>query len=304
MPKRYRLTVLLTFTLLTCLRATAGPLNAYELLRRFFETAGTPELRQAARDAEGLLKAGQFTDAVRLLEKLQREQAVPKASAVPVDELIQELRSADPARWRNRAFVLDRASGPSQEVLASMPDYQLPVFRAIENVSRTSPFLTFVRTDAKKFVRGLESGWANPEAAFRRMPGSQQGLVRAWNGRPIEDRVFLIGAGKDGPGIARYIAEQEKNGKMVFFYKVCIPASGVLCPNEAIGAYMRTAGTIVLAGSPAADASRFVTVELAAVQRLNAGESMMIMLSPADILAGAEQITTKAIIGDFGSQNQ
>ena len=67
----------------------------------------------------------------------------------------------------------------------------------------------------------------------------------------------------------------------MFFYKDC---GG--CSSETVGAYMATAGEVLVSQSLSAADSVFVGVEITIAQRTRAGQSVWIMYTPLELSAG------------------
>ena len=266
-----------------------GPIYLEELLRRLAQEASTKEEQAAAREGLAHLASGDAEKARAALRSF--------AQRTPPSELRKQLITATAdldatlARQnalRRRFRILDQES---QAALAHLPATQLGVFRALEDVWPGMSRLRFVRSRVKEFNQGVARGFKNAPLGFLMAPKEFQPFINLWRERAPEDCVAVIGAGLDDPRVRAFKEENERAGKVVFFYTDCRVAAGVLCPDETVGAFMKTAGTVVVFDSGNARKSSYTMVEALQVGRLRAGENEAMLLSPNDLqVDGAGQL--------------
>jgi hypothetical protein len=266
-----------------------GPIYLQELLRRLAQEASTKEEQAAAREGVAHLVSGDAQKASAALRRLSQR--------IPPSELSKQLFSAtidfDAAIAKQQMFkqsfrILD---AESQEALAHFATTQLGVFRTLEDVWPEMSRLRFVRSRVKEFNQGVARGFKNAHLGFLMAPEKFQPFINSWRERAPEDCVAVIGSGLDDPRVRAFKEENESAGKVVFFYTDCRVAARVLCPDETVGAFMKTAGTVVLFDSGNARKSAYTMVEATQVGRLRAGQSEAILLSPADLqVDGAGQL--------------
>jgi len=101
-------------------------------------------------------------------------------------------------------------------------------------------------------------------------------------------RVFLAGSGADEPLAMELKKRLESKGFKVFFYKWCAPPP-VLCAHGTVGEYFASAGQALVLHTDAASRSAFLPFEMAAIQRLQKGQALFIMVTPAEIIHAAER---------------
>jgi hypothetical protein len=159
--------------------------------------------------------------------------------------------------------------------------------QALSEVTGSKYRIAFVWADLKRFSDGFAAGGNNPDAAFDNLRDVTQKLVAGlWRLRPRSEKVGIICSREDLPFVQKYQAELEKKGRMVYVYTVCEDISGHLCPNEAVGAFMATAGEIHVMTSPAARKSSFVMREITMAQQIRAEESTeVILITPENLAA-------------------
>ncbi len=240
--------------------------------------------------------------AARALDDLTKHQTETVGGITP-DELAQlakALRASDPAGPKPLKAELELRL--SRQALSKIPQAELPVVKALVNASTGTPYVTFVRTRVKQFFKAYALGARNPDAYFRQARLTHPQVVSRWEGMPLDRRIFLIGAGKDDPFVRKYIEEQEKDGYTVFFYKDCEHTALASCDDAVVGAFMATAGHVLVLVSPFSEASLFVSLEAAVAERLRSGQKVVLMVSPLDVLVGLEEATRTAVVLQQQSQ--
>ena len=216
------------------------------------------------------------------------QKALRQADAKTGQELLEKLEHGK----TNEAAELVSASKMDGSVkltaaLRALSSNQNVSIRALSEVTGSKYRIAFVWADLKRFSDGFAAGAKNPDATFGGLRDVTQKLFAGmWRLRPLAERVGIICTREDLPFVQKYQAELEKDGRMVYVYTVCEDISGHLCPNEAVGAFMATAGEIHVMMSPAARKSSFVMREITMAQQIRAGENLeVIMITPESLAA-------------------
>ncbi|HXB70426.1 MAG TPA: hypothetical protein VNY05_19410 [Candidatus Acidoferrales bacterium] len=290
--------------LLCCGQAIAGPILIQELVARALEKSHAPQW--TVDEVWKHLQAGQIADALRLLEvRAAEHRAVASAdglaAAKALDEAARQLQKEkiDQA-WTDRIGQTGQTGQIGQNLpdnrrlFAVLDDEQLKVIRPLDDVSAGAFKVRFVLgSDVKQFARNFEQGGKNPQAYRQTMDK----VVPDWFNKGKGKRIFLIGAGVDRERISGIKAAWERDGYTAFFYEDCLAAFGQLCSEGAVGAFMGTADYVFVCTPRGALTSRYVTVEADVTLRVrNGGQTMIVMVTPADIFAPAAAATARAFI--------
>jgi hypothetical protein len=99
-------------------------------------------------------------------------------------------------------------------------------------------------------------------------------------------RIAILGSGEDAGQLRSLIRRWESLGYVVFFYALCENVGGTLCPPETVGAFVGTAGTVLLMDTVAGRASKFVRPEVAAAIRARAGALRAVYITPSRLAVG------------------
>jgi hypothetical protein len=273
-----------------CGQAYAGPVFLREWLMRLSREAASAEDRQASSQALAHLTAGDWEKARLGAERLSVRTGYPGL----------------PANGGGRDIVFhvgEAIEGDPSHALEQVAPEQLGVFRNVEDAAPRFRFISFVASPVKEFNLGLERGMKNFVLGFGMAPSDFQPAIKTWTDTPLGNRIAVIGAGADDLRISELVRNARKEGKVVFFYRDCEFATGTLCSPEVTGAFMKTAGTVLLYDSANARNSLFTLSEAAMVRPLRAGEIRMIMISPADLKTGARMYVSGALVTVSGNSS-
>jgi hypothetical protein len=248
----------LLISALFCQLVAGGPILS-EWLHRFVTE---PSLRERV---DLLLRAGKPADAARELDEyFARQRAAGRAAPFHAQQTVDFLR------MNASGFVM----GPALPDLSKLTVEELGVLVPIESASPRIRWVGLVQRHVKTFNVAEARGFRDPERYLLDLAVSQFPLP-AWQQAPIESRVFIIASGLDELLVNRHMDALRAQGKIPFWYKSCEP----LCENEAVGAFMATAGQTLIFDTPNSYASEMVMTELATAQRLQNGEYTMFLIS-------------------------
>ena len=135
----------------------------------------------------------------------------------------------------------------------------------------------------KRFSEQFAPGARDPDRFLSEIPPA---LLREWNDKLPEQRIFVIGAGKDSVEVSKFAELRKREGYSVFFYDFCRP----LCKPEAVGAMFRKSGHTVLYQTPSAELSKYVEVEVETARFLDGHDKQVILISTEELLAGSFQM--------------
>jgi hypothetical protein len=158
---------------------------------------------------------------------------------------------------------------------------QWHIFKMITDVPTHVRLVTLGSLDLRDFLNAFSRGARDPERYFHDVPDDDM-LVR-WKNASKDKRIFIAGAEEDTPLARQFRSRFEQDGYVVYFYQFCQSPLWGLCPAETVGAFFATSGTAVMMDTPWAKASRYVFHEVATAQRLQNGDRMLYVFSPADL---------------------
>jgi hypothetical protein len=275
-----------------------------------------------AEEAVELAKAGKLTDAARLCKELAAAERAAgttgsREAALRFEQAEKALLAKELASARSRLTAIgvkpterlpvDRSAAdihgssdirhPSvQEILDRMPQHQARIFKPFEKVTPRISWISFVDAEVKTFTRKFYLGARRPETHLVDIGTWNEELVVRWKKTPIQKRVFLAGPGRDSAMIKKFRSELEAEGFAVFFYNFCAShEAGKLCRPETVGAFFATAGNAILADTPAAAASQYVSHEVMAALRLKNNQRMTIMVTPGEVISTAKTVNAVVI---------
>lgn len=237
-------------------------------------------LKDTAKTAESISEADLAGRVADLLEAGR-----PKLAGLLCDRLAAVKERSETRKGRLTAFKLKhaakslRAKGFKEDRSSDRVSSRDSIFKSFDKISTHQPKIDFVQADVKHFVHGFALGATNPKVHLTDISQSNKDLLAKWIATPEEKRIFIAGSGENRELIRGLNAELEKVGFAVFFYDFCVD-----CSPEVVGAFFVTAGNALLAATPAASISRYTSLEVAAAQRIREGQSLMILVTPEEIL--------------------
>ena len=299
--------------LLMTLCASAVPALAQAVEQKFSEafTKFIDEALAANRKdlADGVSKSlndGNLAEAVKVLQQAQQEGRLPSAQA-----LRESLEQAPPQDMALQgAFARDSLGHWRLVPLSATERVHV---RALDEIHVSWWRSIVVTRNARKFLRSVAYGKQHSdeliEACLRGGKCSAEQILKvaAYLSAPLEDRVFLIGAGADAPFTDAYIDARQEMGQHVFHYRQCLTPAGDLCSSELIGALAAKSSTFVMADSVNAEVSEYVLAEASALQRLQQGQTRMILIPIEDLMAAVDAVelgTTKAVTAEVYTLSQ
>lgn len=305
-PRSCALIVLLCALGVTALaQSVAGKLQ--EEFAKFCEEAVAANRKDLAEGVSKSLNDGNLREAVKLLQTASQQEA----SLSTAQPLMRTLEQASPEDvFRQGHFVQD-SSGRLH--LVSLSSAEQVHIRALDEIQVSWWRKTFVTRDAKKFVQEVAYGTQHSDQLIDAcLKGSacsveQKLKIGLFLSVPQSQRLFLIGAGADAPFTQAYIDARQKLGDQVFHYRNCLTPAGELCSSDLLGALIAKSSDFLLADSAKAEVSQYVLPEVAAVQRLQQGQGLMIMIPIEDLKAAAEAAkyaTTRAVTAEVYTLSQ
>jgi hypothetical protein len=114
-----------------------------------------------------------------------------------------------------------------------------PRLKLVQKIDSRFTHFSVVKGTVKRFALDFEAGARNPESY---LPEVSPELVSKWFKVPQENRIFIIGAGKDSAEVSQAAESLRAQGNEVFFYDFCRP----LCSSKAVGAMFGTSGITML----------------------------------------------------------
>jgi hypothetical protein len=281
--------------LMMCVLTEGGPAfgqaaRASQLMQRAFKLmSNADDAKLALRDAEILIASRQYDDAERLLHDIARRQQASRARGAQeaarhlfdaVEALrIERRRIAPPPRQPSPPMELPdpkklfEKAAPLLRVAPDVPSGHEAIVVRLHEAIGSKPML--VSRAQARFVRSFSRGAAAPE---RYLENSEH--ARRWLSVPRNKRISIVAAGLDEERLRRVADDLWEQGFVVFFYKDC-----GACSSETVGAYMATAGEVLVSQSLNAADSVFVGVEITIAQRARAGQSVWIMYAPLELSA-------------------
>lgn len=222
--------------------------------------------------------ARNLDEAARLAETVAAESATAEAAS-DFRKLAEDLRSQPADDLRAKP-----ANEPQRPT--SIPPEQKQIFKSLASVSQSMPRVRLVRAEVKRFVNDFAAGAQNSAKYLTDRWVGNKPLLSRWQAAPKHRRVFVAGASQDRALIAAWAQQMESDGFVIFFYEFCRQPSGGLCASEVVGAFFWDAATAILADTPMAAKSRYISYEVAAALRLMRGESMFLMITPSELWGG------------------
>ena len=270
--------------------------RAAQLMQRVFTTTADDEVKIALRHAQTLLESGKWDDAERVLRETARRQSAPRSPLAQA--MARDLFEAA------EAVRIERARRPPPPALP--PGIELPSPEALfrdaaalriapevpaahrtfavslhEAVGRRQMVVTRKQAQfVRPFWRGAtRPGWYLPRTEH----------ARRWMSVDARMRIGIIGSKFDSPRLRQFAAEREAQGFVVFFYK------DFDCSPEEVGAYMATAGEVIVSLSLDAADSAFVGLETTLAQLARAGERGLMVFTPGEL--GGIALGSSGLIG-------
>lgn len=272
-----------------CTKAQAGLFSALaEVLAR---QVGRKEAAVGAAGA-GVAAHALAADAARAASIDQADQATAK-----LREALDAWEANPPAQPRahvapvDEATVLARYTGPGAGPGLTLPPGRLQLLGTAGKAFGQRPRVVFATTSAKQFGQDFMAGSRHASQRLRALRARRPALVDGWLRTPVAKRVFVIGASQSQAEIVLLRSRLQAEGFNVFFYKFCEDFLNTLCSSQDVGAFFFTAGHVIAVKSPAASASAYIPVELAASQSLLAHGALLI-ISPDDVA----RVVTKAAV--------
>lgn len=244
-----------------------------ELLSLLVRAQGATKTALLVERAQLLIKADKINDALPILDEL----VLAKRGEGTIDAIAfaSELeRKVNQLRLENLRERLEAIRDPNLELL--------------KNVDPTISGLQVVSGSVKRFSKDFQAGASNPQRYLSELKKSQPALLKKWLETPVERRIFLIGAGKDGKGIGKTVELLKSKGFQVFFYDFCRQSKGALCSSKEVGAMFATSGNTILYKSSLTFLSEYVKVEAATARFLVGADKKVILLSSSELLLSVQ----------------
>jgi hypothetical protein len=194
-----------------------------------------------------------------------------------------EAERADTRAAQMRTALLGRLIPPQQQLLTTL---------------ERSPFrpgpIGVVVADVFAFQGAIERGAAAGADPLTHLTNLKSAQAEQWLRTPAGKRVFVAGAGSDGPTVWQFGELLKADGYVVFLYDFCqnLQSGLVECPAATASAYFQTAGHALVGTTETAVRSGLVREEAAGAPPLPAVERRAILITPTQAATIGEAAAT------------
>lgn len=202
---------------------------------------------------------------------MRRVAAVLCGACLLVGSGCRAAPSAETRASQAQAALLARLIPPQQRLLATLQ----------RSPYRPGP-VGVVLADVFAYQAAIERGAAPGGDPLTHLSNLKSARADVWLRTPAAKRVFVAGAGSDGPTLWQFGEILKADGYEVFLYDYCQNLQSGLgeCPSATASAYLQTAGHALVGTSETAVRSGLVRQEAVDAPALTAASVRAVLITP------------------------